>query len=138
MTNDSTSRDVRTLSVEARHLLHDARSCNSSQRAKIGVRMPELCNADSGAAPHGNMIPLGRTTGILRATVRLLMATLVVAGFAGLAALALPIVVLRSVLGDGGRRQWRVGVRAPAMESLLPGRLVPFPRPRAISHPTAT
>jgi hypothetical protein len=89
--------------------------------------MPELCNPDSGAIPHGNMIPLGRTTRILRATVGLLMATLFVAGCAGLAALILPFVVLRSVFGDGGRRQRRVGVRAPATESLLQRRSVPFP-----------
>jgi hypothetical protein len=95
--------------------------------------MPELCNPDSGAIPHGDMIPRGRATRVVRATVGLLMATLFVAGCAGLAALILPIVVLRSALGDGGRRQRRVVVRAPETESLLP-----FPRPRAISPPAAT
>ena len=105
----------------------------SSQRAKIGVRMPEFCNPDSRAALHGSMIPLGRTARILRATAGLLLATLAVAGVAGLAALILPIVVLRSALGDGGRRHRRVVMRAPETESLLP-----FPRPRAISPPAAT
>ena len=95
--------------------------------------MPELCNPDSGAIPNGDMIPLGRTTRILRATVGLFMATLLVAGCAGLAALILPVVVLRSVLGDSGRRHRRLVVRAPDTESLLP-----FPRPRAISPPAAT
>ena len=88
--------------------------------------MPELCNTASGALPHGIMTPPGRTTRILRATVALLMATLAVAMYAGLAALILPIVVLHSVFGGGGQRQWRVGVPAPAAESLLRGRPVPF------------
>ena len=103
--------------------------------------MPELRNPDSGAVPHGIMSPLDRTTRTVRATVALLMATLAVAVYAGLAALILPIVVLHGVFGGGGRRQWRVGVRAPATESLLPAPSVPFPpttwhRPR--SSPTVT
>jgi hypothetical protein len=89
--------------------------------------MPESCNPDSRAALHGNVVPLGRTTHILRATVALLVATLAVAMYAGLAALILPIVVLRSVFDDRGRRQGRLGVRAPATESPLRGRSVPFP-----------
>jgi hypothetical protein len=63
----------------------------------------------------------------LRATAALLLATLAVVMYAGLAALILPIVVLRSVFGDGGRRQRRVGVPAPATEFLLRARSVPFP-----------
>jgi len=89
--------------------------------------LPELRTTDSGVIPQGIMTPPGRTTHILRATVALLTAALAVAMYAGLAALILPIVVLRSVFGDGGRRQRRVGVPAPATEFLPRGRSVPFP-----------
>jgi hypothetical protein len=91
--------------------------------------MPEFLNPDSGAIRYGDMIPTGRATRVLRATIGLLMATLFVTGCVGLAALILPIVVLRSVFGDGRRHQWRVDVPAPATDFLLRGRLVPLPRP---------
>jgi len=89
--------------------------------------LPELCNTDSGAIPQGIMTSPGRTTHILRATVALLTAAFAVVMYAGLAALILPIVVLRTVFGDGGRRQRRVGVPAPATEFLLRARSAPFP-----------
>ena len=66
-------------------------------------------------------------TSLLRAALGLLVVPLVVAGYAGLTGLVLPLVVLRSVFRRRGRRQLLVDLQALAAERLLPARSEPSP-----------
>jgi hypothetical protein len=109
--------------------LEDEQGERFALRALLDVYEDRVDEARNGAweiGPALDLRPERRTTRILRAALGLLMAPLVVAGYAGLAGLILPIVMLRSVFGGRGRRQRRVGVRARATESPLWGRSEPF------------
>ena len=64
-------------------------------------------------------------TRLLRAGLGLSLVPLVVAGYAGLTGLVLPLVVLRSVSRRRGRRQRLVDLQALAAERLLPARSEP-------------
>jgi hypothetical protein len=64
---------------------------------------------------------------LLRAGLGLLVVPLVVAGYAGLTGLILPLVALRSVFPRRGRRQRLVDLQAFAAERLLPTRSEPLP-----------
>ena len=110
--------------------LEDEQGERYALRALLDVYEDRVEEAENGAREIGPALdpsPKGGTTRTLRAARGLLMAPLVVAGYAALVGLILPIVVLRSVFGGRGRRQRRVGVRARATESLLRGRSEPFP-----------
>ena len=110
-------------------LLSTDRGERFALRALLDVYEDRVDEARNGAWEIGPALdprPERRTTHILRAALGLLMAPLVVAGYAGLAGLILPIVMLRSVFAGRGRRQLRVGVRARATESPLWGRSEPF------------
>jgi len=66
-------------------------------------------------------------TRLLRAGLGLSVVPLVVAGYAGLTGLILPLVVLRNVFRRRGRRQRLVDLQALAAERLLPARSEPLP-----------
>jgi len=66
-------------------------------------------------------------TRLLRAGLGLSVVPLVVAGYAGLTGLILPLVALRSVFPRRGRRQRLVDLQALAAERLLPARSEPLP-----------
>ena len=111
-------------------IVEDEQGERSALRALLDVYEDRIEEAEDGAweiRPALDPRPDRRTIRILRATLGLLMAPLIVAGYAGLAGLILPIVMLRSVFGGRGWGQRRVGVRARATESLLRGRSDPFP-----------
>ena len=111
-------------------IVEDEQGERYALRALLDVYESRVEEAENGAWEIGPALdprPERGTTRILRAARGLIMAPLVVAGYAGLVALILPIVVLRNVFGGRGRRQRRVGVRARATESLLRGRSEPFP-----------
>jgi CheY-like chemotaxis protein len=76
-------------------------------------------------------------TSLLRAGLGLLVVPLVVAGYAGLMGLLLPLVALRSVFRRRGRRQRLVDLQAPAAEGLLPARSKPFSATR-VDHPRSS
>ena len=111
-------------------IVEDEQAERSALRARLDAYEDRIEEAEDGAweiRPALDPRTDRRTIRILRALLGLLMAPLVVTGYAGLAALILPIVVLRSAFGDSGRRQWRIGVRAPATGSLPRRRSDPFP-----------
>ena len=66
-------------------------------------------------------------TRLLRAGLGLLVVPLVIAGYAGLTGLILPLVALRSVFPRRGRRQRLVHLQALAAERLLPAHSEPLP-----------
>ena len=66
-------------------------------------------------------------TRLLRVGLGLSVVPLVVAGYAGLTGLILPLVALRSVFPRRGRRQRLVDLHALAAERLLPARSEPLP-----------
>jgi CheY-like chemotaxis protein len=66
-------------------------------------------------------------TNLMRAALGLLAVPLVVAGYAGLMGLILPLVALRSVFRRRGRRPRLVDLQALAAERLLPARSEPLP-----------
>ncbi len=68
-------------------------------------------------------------TRLLRRGLSLLVVPLVVAGYAGVTGLILPLVALRSVFPRRGRRQRLVHLQALAAEHLLPARSEPSPAP---------
>jgi len=111
-------------------IVEDEQGERSALRALLDVYEDRVEEAENGAWEIGPALdprPEGGMTRVLRAALGLLMAPLIVAGYAGLAGLILPIVMLRSVFGGRGWGQRRVGVRARPMESLLRGRSEPFP-----------
>ena len=66
-------------------------------------------------------------TRLLRAGLGLSLVPLVVAGYAGLTGLILPLVALRSVFPRRGRRQRHLDLQTLAAERLLPARSEPLP-----------
>jgi len=111
-------------------IVEDEQGERSALRALLDVYEDRVEEAETGRweiGPAHDPRPEGGMTRIWHAASGLLMAPLVVAGYAGLVGVILPIVMLRSVLGGRGWRQRRVGVRARATESPLRGRSEPFP-----------
>jgi len=111
-------------------IVEDEQGERSALRALLDVYEDRVEEAENGAREIGPALdprPERGMTRILRAARGLLMVPLVVAGYAGLVGLILPIVMLRSVFGGRGRRQRRVGMRPRATESLPRGRSEPFP-----------
>jgi hypothetical protein len=116
--------------AKARPIVEDEQDEGSALRALLDVyedRVEEAENGTWAMGPTLDIRPEGGTTLILRAARGLLMAPFVVAGYAGLVGLILPIVMLRNVFGGRGWRQQPVGMRARATEPLLGGRSEPFP-----------
>lgn len=108
--------------AKAPPIVEDEQGERSALRALLEVYEDRVEEAENGTWEIGPALdprPEGGTTRILRVARGLLMAPLVVAGYAGLVGFILPIVVMRSVFGGRGRRQRRVGIRARAKESLL-------------------
>ena len=99
-------------------------------RALLEVREHRVGEAENGAL--GIELALDRRpergmTSLLRAGLGLLAVPLVVAGYAGLMGLILPLVALRSVFRRRGRRPRLVDLQALAAERLLPARSEPLP-----------
>ena len=116
--------------AKAPPIVEDEQGERSALHALLDVYADRVAEAENGTWEIGPALdprPEGGTTRILRAARGLLMAPLVVAGYAGLVGLVLPITMLRSVFGGRGRRRRRVGMRPRATESLLRGRSEPFP-----------
>ena len=113
---------------QGRHvpIVEDEQDERSALRALLEVREQRVEEAKNGA--RGIELPLDRRpergmTSVLRAGLGLLVVPLVVAGYAGLTALILPLVALRSVSPRRGRRQRLVD----RTERLLPARPEPLP-----------
>jgi len=90
-------------------------------------RVEEAENGARGIELALDRSPERGMTSLLRAGLGLLVVPLVVAGYAGLTALLLPLVALRSVFGRRGRRPRLVDLHALAAERLLPARSEPLP-----------
>ena len=86
-------------------------------------RVEEAGNGARGIELARDRRPEHGMTSLLRAGLGLLVVPLVVAGYAGLTALSLPLVALRSVFPRRGRRQRLVDLA----EHLLPARPEPLP-----------
>ena len=92
-----------------------------------GHRVEEAENGARGIELALDRRPERAMIRLLRAGLGLLAVPLVVAGYAGLAGLILPLVALRSVFPRRGRRQRLVHLQALAAERLLPTRSEPLP-----------
>jgi len=96
-------------------------------REMWGYRVEEAENGVRGIELPLDRRPERGMTRLLRAGFGLLVVPLVVAGYAGLTGLVLPLVVLRSVFRRRGRRQRLVDLQALAAERLLPAGSEPLP-----------
>jgi hypothetical protein len=112
---------------QGRHvpIVEDEQDERDALRALLEVREQRVEDAENGA--RGIELALDRRpkrgiTSLLRAGLGLLVVPLVIAGYAGLTALILPLVALRSVFPRRGRRQRLVGA-----ERVLPARPEPLP-----------
>ncbi len=117
---------------QGRHVLivEDEQDERDALRALLEVWGHRVEEAENGV--RGIELPLDRhpergMTRLLRAGFGLLVVPLVVAGYAGLTGLILPLVVLRNVFRRRGRRQRLVDLQALAAERLLPARSEPLP-----------
>ena len=113
---------------QGRHvpIVEDEQDERDALRALLEVREQRVEEAENGA--RGIELALDRRPergkpSLLRAGLGLLVVPLVIAGYAGLTALILPLVALRSVFPRRGRRQ-RLVDRA---ERVLPARPEPLP-----------
>jgi len=119
---------------QGRHvpIVEDEQAERYALRALLEVwehRVEEAENGARGIERALDRRPERGTTRLLRAGLGLLMVPLVVAGYAGLTGLILPLVALRSVFRRRGRRQRLVDLQALAAERLLPARSEPSPAP---------
>ena len=119
-----TLRDI----FQGRHvpIVEDEQDECDALRALLEVwehRVEEVENGARGIALALDRRPERGMTSLLRAGLGLLVVPLVVAGYAGLTALILPLVALRSVFPRRGRRQRLVDLA----ERLLPARPEPLP-----------
>ena len=117
---------------QGRHVLivEDEQDERYALRALLEVWEHRVEEAENGA--RGIELALDRRrergmTRLLRRGLGLLVVPLVVAGYAGLTGLILPLVALRSVFPRRGRRQRLVDLQAFAAERLLPTRSEPLP-----------
>ena len=111
-------------------IVEDEQDERDALRALLEVWGHRVEEAENGV--RGIELPLDRRpergmTRLLRAGFGLLVVPLVVAGYAGLTGLILPLVVLRNVFRRRGRRQRLVDLQALAAERLLPARSEPLP-----------
>ena len=117
---------------QGRHvpIVEDEQEERYALRALLEVWEHRVEEAENGA--RGIELALDRRpergmTSLLRTGLGLLAVPLVVAGYAGLTGLVLPLVVLRSVFRRRGRRQRLVHLQGLAAERLLPARSEPSP-----------
>src|SRR5439155_8704882 len=112
---------------QGRHvpIVEDEQAERYSLRALLEVWEHRAEEAGNGAREIERALDRRRERGmtrLLRAGLGLLVVPLVVAGYAGLTGLILPLVALRSVFPRRGRRQRLVHLQALAAERLLPAR----------------
>ena len=117
---------------QGRHvpIVEDEQDERYALRALLEVWEHRVEEAENGA--RGIELALDRRrergmTRLLRRGLGLLVVPLVVAGYAALTGLILPLVALRSVFPRRGRRQRLVDLQAFAAERLLPTRSEPLP-----------
>jgi CheY-like chemotaxis protein len=117
---------------QGRHVLivEDGQDERYALRALLEVWEHRVGEEENGA--RGIELALDRRpergmTSLLRAALGLLTVPLVVAGYAGLMGLILPVVALRSVFRRRGRRPRLVDLQALAAEHLLPAPSEPLP-----------
>ena len=120
------------MAEQGRHVLtvEDEQDERYGLRALPGVwghRVEETENGARGIELALDRRPERGMTRLLRAGLGLLVVPLVVAGYAGLTGLILPLVALRSVFPRRGRRQRLVDLQTFAAERLLPTRSEPLP-----------
>ena len=120
------------MAEQERHVLivEDEQDERYALRALLEVWEHRVEEAENGA--RGIELGLGRRpergmTSLLRAGLGLLVVPLVVAGYAGLTGLILPLVALRSAFRRRGRRPRLVDLQALAAERLLSARSEPLP-----------
>ena len=107
-------------------IVEDEQDERCALRALLEVwehRVEEVENGARGIELALDRRPERGKTSLLRAGLGLLVVPLIVAGYAGLTALILPLVALRSVFPRHGRRQRLVDLA----ERLLPARPEPLP-----------
>ena len=117
---------------QGRHvpIVEDEQAERYALRALLEVWAHRVKEAENGAREIERALDRRRERGmprLLRAGLGLLVVPLVVAGYAGLTGLILPLVVLRNVFRRRGRRQRLVDLQALAAERLLPARSEPLP-----------
>ena len=117
---------------QGRHVptVEDEQDERSALRALLeawGHRVEEAENGARGIELALDRRPERGMTSLLRTGLGLLAVPLVVAGYAGLTALILPLVALRGVFRRRGRRQRLVDLQAFAAERLLPAPSEPLP-----------
>ncbi len=117
---------------QGRHvpIVEDEQAERYALRALLEVWEHRVEEAENGAREIERALDRRRERGmtrLLRAGLGLLVVPLVVAGYAGLTGLILPLVALRSVFPRRGRRQRLVDLQAVAAERLLPTRSEPLP-----------
>ena len=111
-------------------IVEDEQGERYALRALLEVWAHRVEEAESGAREIELALvrrPERGMTRLLRAGLGLLVVPLVVAAYAGVTGLILPLVALRSVFRRRGRRQRLVDLQALAAERLLPARSEPLP-----------
>ena len=122
------------MAEQGRHVLivEDEQDERYALRALLEVWEHRVEEVEDGARETQRVLdrrPERGMTRLLRAGFGLLVVPLVVAGYAGLTGLILPLVGLRRVFRRRGRRQRLVDLQALAAERLLPAHSEPSPAP---------